>query len=102
MKIGRQYVGKLVEIVWQDPTFTRIEFRDMRKGRAALSTWKEYGIILDVTDGVVLIGHSAASMAGSNPDETDEIAYTPVPEAIIEKITVFEPIPALRAEGVST
>ena len=80
-----------------DPTFTRIEFRDMRKGRHALSTWREYGIILDVTDGVVLIGHSAASMAGSDPSVTDEIAYTPVPESIIEKITVFEP--AVEREG---
>ena len=102
MKISRQYVGKLVEIVWMDPTFTRIEFRDMRKGRAALSTWREYGVILDVTDGVVLVGHSAASMAGSNPEDTDEIAYTPVPEAIIEKITVYEPAPAFRSEGAST
>ena len=92
MRVGRHYIGKLVEVVWADPTFTRIEYRDMRKGRVALSTWREYGIVLDVTDGVVLIGHSAACMAGSSLDVTDEIAYTPVPESIIERITVYEPV----------
>ena len=50
------------------------------------------------SDGVVLIAHSSAVMAGSNSEITDEIAYTPVPEAIIEKLTVFEPVAAPRVE----
>lgn len=98
MKIGRQYLGKVVEIQWCDPNFDRVDVNDsMLKGRAALATWKEYGVVHDVTDGVVLIVHSAASMPGRAPGETDEVGRTAVHEALIEKVTVYAPTAAEAA-----
>ena len=88
MNVPRRLLGKLVEIQWCDPNFKREELIEIKRGRAALVTWKEYGIVYDVTDGVVLIAHS---MAGDTPEETNEIARTAVPEVLIEKIVVFEP-----------
>jgi hypothetical protein len=38
-----------------------------------------------------LIIHSAARVAGQPEGTTDEIAYTSIPESLIEKITVFIP-----------
>lgn len=95
MKVPRAYLGKLVEVQWMDPQFTRITLSQAdrtRKGRGALATWREYGVIGDMSDGIIRIVHSAARSAGSPEDRTDEIAYTPVPEALIESIRVFEPV----------
>ena len=60
MKVGRQYLGKVVEIRWRDPgCYLRQEAHELRSGLAALALWKEYGVVDDVTDGVVRIVHSA-------------------------------------------
>ena len=93
MKVGRQYVGKVVEIRWRDPNFRRVDMHEVLKGMDALATWREYGGVHDITDGVVQVIHSAARNVGSRPDVTDEIAYTSIHEALIEAITVYAPIP---------
>lgn len=90
MRVSRQYVGKFCEITWKDPSATRILLRDAPKGRAALATWREYGVVDDVTDGVIRIVHSAGCEPGTQT--TDEIQYTAVDESLIELIRVFEPV----------
>lgn len=90
MKVGKHLIGKVVEIQWCDPNSDRVPMDGLLKGRAALATWKEYGVVHDVTDNVVLLIHSAASNAGSRPDDTDEVLRTALHEALIERIRVFE------------
>jgi hypothetical protein len=89
MKVGKHLVGRMVEIQWKDPTSGRMELAQAPKGRAALSTWIERGVVDDVTDGVVRIVHSAGRNPGAT--ETDEVQYTSVDDALIERIVVFEP-----------
>lgn len=86
MNVPRRLIGKIVEITWSDPNYKREELVELKRGRAALVTWREYGTIYDVTDGVVLIAHSTAG------DPVDEISRTAVPEALIETLTVLEPV----------
>jgi hypothetical protein len=86
MKVGRQYIGKLVEIVWADPNSHRVPIVGAETGRRALATWKEYGVVHDVTDGVVLIAHSYS--ADSGEEKPNEMERSAVHEALIEKITI--------------
>lgn len=92
MRIGQKYVGKMVEVQWMDPMFQRIEVRDSPVGRASLATWRERGIVIDVSDGVVKIEHSSACHAAGSIDSPEEHAFTPIPEVLIERIKVFEPV----------
>lgn len=79
-----------------DPCFQRAGVKEMLKGRAACATWKEYGVIRDITDQIVLIMHSDGWDAGGKEVEPDEYCYTPVHEALIEKIVVLgEPVETL-------
>lgn len=70
------------------------------RGEKALATWEEQGIIDDVTDGVARIVHSRGSDASwvTEDDRSVELSCTWVPEALIEKITVYE---AVKSEGAS-
>ena len=93
MRVPRQLLGKFVEITWRDPTgMTRQVLDKAPKGRAALATWREYGVIDDITDGVVRIVHSAGSDPQTAPETTDEICYSAIDEALVERVRVFEPI----------
>ncbi len=89
MRVGRHYLGKYVEVVWMDPNYDRVDADKILKGRAALATWKERGVIYDITDGIVLVAHSEAVNSGSTA--LDEIARTAIHEALIERITVYVP-----------
>ena len=94
MKIGRNYLGKYVEMVWRDPGEARIsvsEFGDSPKGKGCLATWKERGILLDITDGIVKIEHSHATGAPLLR-QVDESVCTFVPEDLVESLVVFEPV----------
>ena len=91
MKIGRQYLGKHVEVVWRDPVTDRVEchavdLSDLPKGLAALSTWKERGILDDITDSVLRIRHSDGYDPGK--DKPNEFSCTWVHEALVESITI--------------
>jgi hypothetical protein len=96
MRVPRSYIGKQVELVWRDPRGVRVscQIEQVLKGMAALATWKERGVIDDLTDGVVRIIHSE----GHNPIDPDEHKSTPeyqvtwVPEALVESITIMEPM----------
>lgn len=73
-----------------DPGSYKSRLRDMPKGRDALATWREYGLVQDITDGVVIIAHSIGRDAQATTD--DEIHCSAVPEALIEKLTVYQPV----------
>lgn len=91
VRVPRSAIGKCVEVTWRDPNFGRGDIDKLVKGRAALATWKEYGIVHDITDGVVLIAHSYGQNVGQT--EPDELARTAVDEAMIEGVTVLVPEP---------
>lgn len=92
MNVARRLIGKVVAIQWCDPNNARGPIETLKKGRAALATWVEYGTLHDVTDGVVLIAHSYATEPGG--EKPDEVQRTAIHEALIEKVTVYEPLPA--------
>ena len=96
MNIPRRLVGRTVEVTWRDPNSWRGPIELLIKGRPALATWKEYGVLYDVTDGVVLIAHSLARSSGILED--DEIVRTALDESLIESIVVFTPE---KADGPS-
>lgn len=90
MKIGRQFLNKVVSVRWRDPGYDRKPMLRALKGRDALAVWEEYGVIDDVTDGVVRIVHSAGKEPGAAA--VDEICYTVIDEALVESVTVYEPV----------
>lgn len=94
MKVGRQYLGKYVEMVWRDPGEARVNHAELGepKGRGCLASWRERGVIVDVTDGIVVVEHSHATGAPllKQPDES---VRTFVPEDLVESITIYEPTP---------
>lgn len=89
MKVNRRLLGKVVEIEWMDPCCARVPTAHALTGRAALATWREFGVVDDITDGVVVIVHSAGREPGASA--TDEVQRTVLPEVLIEKITVYRP-----------
>ena len=94
MKVGRQYLGKVIQLTWRDPGTQRVPLHQALKGRDALAMWDEYGLVDDITDGVVRIIHSSGKDPGAR--DVDEIAYTVVDESLVEKIVVYEPVPEPR------
>ena len=99
MKVPKSYLGKLVEIQWADPNSWKGKLELMKVGRAALATWKEYGIVMDITDGVVILSHSTASEPGGDVEKPDELERTAIHEALIERITVYAPTAEQPQEG---
>ena len=98
VKIPKSYLGKYVEVVWRDPGSGNVKSRvaekaDLPRGISALATWKERGVLDDITEGVLRIIHSV----GYDPAYERESARTEdyicswVPEALVEEITVYEP-----------
>ena|SRR3972149_3872543 len=94
MKINRTYLGKYVELTWRDPGEARQSipnYRDRPRGLGCLATWRERGIIIDITDGVVQLEHSHATGAPLLKQD-DEIVCTFVPEDLVESVVVYEPV----------
>lgn len=90
MKIGKQYLGKYVEFTWKDPNSRRVKITEAPKGSVALATWRERGVIDDLTESVIRIAHSDACEPGATVP--DEAVYSWVPEDLIVSITVYEPV----------
>jgi hypothetical protein len=91
MKVPAKYLNKFVEVTWRDPNFRRVTKGDpCTSGREALATWKEYGVITEIKDGVLTITHSA----GKEPDEDEyrEFLNTWIAEWMVEGIRVFKPM----------
>ena len=106
MKLTRAHLGKVVEVVWRDPGTGHTKRRGTEAGACgekALATWKERGVIDDLTDGVASIVHSEgldACYVGED-DRSVELSCTWVPEALIERIVVYEARPEALAGGDS-
>ena len=90
MNIPKRLIGQLVEITWKDPNSARGPILHAKVGREALATWREYGVVHDITDGVVLLAHSYASGPGEPIDKPDEMERTAIHEDFIEKLVVYK------------
>mgnify|MGYP001576008261 FL=1 len=90
MKIGRQLIGKTVAVTYVDPNYGKIELAKLKRGRAALATWTEYGVVHDVSEGVLILIHSIGKLC---PDDAtaDEVCCTAIPEDIVETMVVLSP-----------
>jgi hypothetical protein len=89
VKVPKSIIGKEVRITWIDPISSdRIKMLDARRGRSALSTWRERGVIDDITDGVVRFLQSEATSPGE--DRHDEAIMGWIPEELITRIEVGE------------
>ncbi len=98
MKIGKNYLGRYVELVWRDPGSARVK-APVRCGRAALATWKERGVVDNIDEGVIRLAHSEAAEPGALA--ADEWMYSWIPEELIEAIVIFAPAPMERKEDGS-
>ena len=105
MKLSRSLLGKIVRITWKDPRSARVKshypntHQDIVRGRASLATWSEYGVVEDVTEGVL---HLQQSLAIDPPLETDqqhEVILSIVPEELIEAIVVLTELGNPTIEG---
>jgi hypothetical protein len=106
VKVSKSYLGKVVSVQWKDPRWDRVsstdkDRSDVPRGRAALATWREYGVIDDITEGVVRIVHSAGEEGSRSMKDIggDDFVDSWVPEELIESVTVYEP---MREEPVGT
>ena len=94
MKVPIKYLGKLVEIQWRDPKLDHAE-GEIPGGWDSLAYQRDWGILAKLSKGVVTIIHCAG--VTKKPEDIEKsidyssIAYTIVPECLIEKITMFEP-----------
>ena len=89
MKVPKALIGKEVRITWVDPLSSdRQRLETARRGRSALSMWRERGIIDDITDGIVRFLQSEATSPGE--EKPDEAIIGWVPEDLITRIEVGE------------
>lgn len=91
MKVLKTYLGKICQITWRDPISEndRMEIDKALKGNAALARWVEYGVVDDITDGVVRFQHSLAYDPGEN--RPHEALFGWIPEDLIENIVILVP-----------
>ena len=91
MKVSKAFLGKVCQITWLDPISEneRNEIDKAPKGKAALAKWVEYGVIDDLSDGVVRFQHSVAF--GPLDHRPDEALFGWIPEDLIETIIILVP-----------
>ena len=93
MKIGQKFIGKVVKLVWVDPAGPeRMEVSKARKGRAALARWVDYGIVDDITEGVIRLKQSEGWDGGMGHPGPDEASYTWTVEDLVESIEILEAV----------
>ena len=68
-----------------------MKLTDVPSGRGALATWREFGRLGDIKDGVVRIDHSIGENPPTDADRAYEIMYTFVDEALVEHIIPLVP-----------
>ena len=84
MKVSKKLVGRFVNVEWEDPKLETFHGAPV-KGRAALAIWHERGVLIDVTEGVIIVEHSRCSM-----DNDLKRMCTWIPESLIRKLTIFK------------
>ena len=89
MKVTRNYLNKICRITWLDPVSNndREPISTAAKGSAALAKWVEYGMIDDLTDGVVRFRHSENYDPGES--EVHEALFGWVQEELIVDIEIL-------------
>ncbi len=96
MKVPRKLLGQYVEVEWLDPTQCTVAISEMIKGRGQLGIWRERGILIDMTDGILIIEHSHCKTT-----DDEKIHATWVPEELVSRIKIFAEVVA-EAEGTGT
>ncbi len=96
MRVPRSFVGKEVRVEWADTQISRIEstdpsHADVPKGRAALARYWEWGVVDDVSEGVVRMYHSLGKTSGITGESEETLYYSWILEDNIEKIVELEP-----------
>lgn len=91
MKVGKHYLHKLCRITWLDPVSEndRLPVAKAPRGSSALAKWVEYGVIDDLTDGVVRFRHSESYDPGDS--EVNEALFGWVQEELIASIDIMVP-----------
>lgn len=87
MKVPRRLVGQYVEVEWLDPVQHTVRVSEILKGRAQLGVWLERGVLIDITEGVLIIEHSHCRMS-----DDENIHATWVPEELVVRICAFREI----------
>lgn len=91
MRVPKAYIGRMVALTWRDPIgVQRAPVAEALKGNAGLATWREHGVIDDITEEVVRIVHSIGYPPGTDGHKPDEISYTLVPEDRIIGVVLFK------------
>lgn len=97
MKLKRDVVGRMAEIVWRDPCRInlenkRLDLSDVPMGESMLPRQKERGVILAVREGIVAICHTETTDSPLKEDDTlHEYDCTFIPEDRIESLVLFAP-----------
>ena len=87
MRITARYLGKPVRLVWRDPIAScRMSLDRVPKGAQALASWTEYGVVGDITDGIVRVDHSQGENPPLDNDRGHEVMSTWIHEALVENI----------------
>lgn len=79
----------MIRVVWHDPSLTEGDEEDRRLGRRSLARQVEFGMVSDITDGVIEITHTETYKW---PDSLQPFkrTRTTVQEEIISSIDVAE------------
>ena len=92
MKVTKNYLNQVVALKWVDPCTAgeRLDLDKAPKGREALAKWEEFGLIDDITDGVVRLRYAHA-WEDVNADTPNEAVFTWLPEELITEIEILKP-----------
>lgn len=96
MKVPRKFLGQYVEVEWVDPfqdTYDVIR-GDFPKGRDSLGKWKERGVLVDITEGVLIIQHSVCKLA-----EQESWHVTHTVEDLVTSIRALQEVPEESLSG---
>lgn len=87
MRINKKFIGQFVEVSWKDPSSDTVDVIEGQfpRGNSALAGWKERGVLIDLTDGVLTIQHSVCEI----PNGWPRYHCTWVPEELVIAIDPF-------------
>lgn len=104
MKLTKAWIGKEARVLWWDPRYDRVtshspkDHRDVPRGRAALARWTCYGLVEDITDGVLMLRKGMGEDPPGDQDPSHECEYDWIPEDLIISLTEMSP-GAVTGEG---
>ena len=90
MKVGKAYLGKMVQITWYDPINGnhKCDESELPKGKADLGIWRSNGVVDDVTDDVVRLIQADTGLSPVGILQEADACW--IPEALIEALVVYE------------